>query len=76
MTLAEMAKRLGHKSADGLRWQVHRGILAAELIGKTYVVSEDEFDRYLREHAGKPGRKAKADAAKTADRTEESTRGR
>lgn len=59
MTLKEMAARLGHKSADGLRWQIHRGMLKAELIGKTYVVSEEEVARYMREHAGRPGRKPK-----------------
>ena len=59
-TLAEMADQLGLKSANGLRWQVHRGMLKAELIGKTYIISDEEFDRYKRENAGKP--KAVADA--------------
>jgi hypothetical protein len=60
MTLAEMAEKLGLKSADGLRWQVHRGKLTADLIGKTYVVSDEEYERYKQENAGKPGRKPKA----------------
>jgi succinate dehydrogenase flavin-adding protein (antitoxin of CptAB toxin-antitoxin module) len=61
MTLTQMAEKLELKSASGLRWQVHRGILHADLIGKTYVVSDEEYERYKREHAGKPGRKKKGD---------------
>lgn len=57
MTLAQMAERLGYKSADGLRWQVHRGALKAEKIGKTYVVSDEEYERYVRENAGQRGKR-------------------
>lgn len=57
MTLTEMAERLGYKSGDGLRWQIHRGALRAELIGKTYVVSEEEYERYVRENAGQRGKR-------------------
>lgn len=56
LTLAEMADELGLQSADGLRTQVHRGRLKARLIGKTWVVSRAELERYRRDSLGKVGR--------------------
>jgi excisionase family DNA binding protein len=58
-TLAEAAIELG-VSASTLRSQVHNGRLRAELIGKTWIVTEAELDRYERESLGRPGRRAKA----------------
>ena len=51
-------------SAATLRKQVQRGSLHAELIGKTYVVTPAEVERYRTEHLGKhrggfPARKAR-----------------
>jgi len=62
LTLAEMAHRLGYKNGDGLRSQIRHGVLHAEKIGKTWVVSEEEYACYRAEHAGKPGPKPKRDA--------------
>ncbi len=59
MTLNDMAGRLGHKNSDGLRSQIRFGALHAEKVGRDWVVSEEEFARYERENAGKPGRKPK-----------------
>jgi hypothetical protein len=59
MTLTEMAARLGYRNGDGLRSQIRFGALHAEKIGKTWIVSEEEYERYVHEHAGKPGRKPK-----------------
>ena len=55
LTLTEAADELG-LAASTLRHQVQAGRLRARLIGKTYVVSGREVDRYRREHLGKPGR--------------------
>ncbi len=55
LTLAEAAARLG-LSASTLRHQVQSGRLRARLIGKTYVVTPREVERYRRQHRGKPGR--------------------
>jgi excisionase family DNA binding protein len=55
LTLTEAAARLG-VAASTLRHQVQAGRLRARLIGKTYVVTEREVERYRREHLGKPGR--------------------
>lgn len=55
LTLTEAADRLG-LAASTLRHQVQAGRLWARLIGKTYVVTEREVERYRREHLGKPGR--------------------
>jgi hypothetical protein len=62
LTLAEMAAELGLSSADGLRTQVHRGRLAARLIGKTWVVTRAEVDRYRQESLGQVGRPPTATA--------------
>lgn len=59
MTLAEMAERLGYKNGDGLRSQIRHGALVAEKIGKTWIVSDEEYRRYVEEHARKFGPKPK-----------------
>ena len=58
LTLAQAAPLLG-VSADTLRKQAQRGRLRAELIGKTYVVTEQEVERYRRESLGHRGRRPK-----------------
>lgn len=60
MTLFEMARSLGLKDASTLRGAISRGRLAAVLVGKTYLVTTDEVERYRREHLGRRGRPAKA----------------
>ena len=55
LTLTEAAAELG-LAASTLRHQVQAGRLRARLVGKTYVVSGREVDRYRREHLGRPGR--------------------
>lgn len=49
MTLADAATRLG-VSPTTLRVQVNKGRLAARLMGKTYVVTEAEVERYGRDN--------------------------
>jgi excisionase family DNA binding protein len=55
LTLTEAADQLG-LAASTLRHQVQAGRLRARLVGKTYVVSGREVERYRREHLGRPGR--------------------
>ena len=55
LTLTEAADELGLASST-LRHQVQAGRLRARLVGKTYVVTPREIERYRREHLGKPGR--------------------
>ena len=55
LTLVEAADELG-VTASTLRHQVQAGRLRARLLGKTYVVTPREVERYRREHLGKPGR--------------------
>lgn len=67
LTLAEAGVLLG-RSPDTLRRQVQRGSLRAQLVGKTYVVTSAEVERYRAEnlgqhHGGHPvGRKRATDA--------------
>jgi hypothetical protein len=61
LTLAEAARELGLKSADGLRTQVHRGRLTARLIGKTWVITRDELERYRARSLGQVGRPSLVD---------------
>lgn len=49
LTLAEAAADLG-LAASTLRWQVHNGKLRAQLVGKTWVITPRELERYRREH--------------------------
>ncbi len=55
LTLTEAAARLG-LAASTLRHQVQAGRLQARLVGKTYVVTAREVERYRAEHLGKAGR--------------------
>jgi excisionase family DNA binding protein len=61
-TLVQAAERLG-LSAETLRNQVKKGKLTAMIYGKTYVVTEEEIERYRREHMGPVGRPRKVAAA-------------
>ena len=54
-SLAEAAGDLG-LSPETLRKQAQRGVLRAKLVGKTWVVTEREIERYRREHLGQGGR--------------------
>jgi excisionase family DNA binding protein len=51
LTLAQAAELLG-RSPETLRKQVQRGSLKAQLVGKTYVVTPAEVERYRLEHLG------------------------
>lgn len=55
MSLADAERELG-LAANTLRRQVHLGRLEATLVGKTYVVTPAEVERYRREHRGQRGR--------------------
>jgi excisionase family DNA binding protein len=55
LTLTEAAEQLG-VTASTLRHQVQAGRLRARLVGKTYVVSPREVERYRATSLGKPGR--------------------
>lgn len=58
MTLAEAGVELG-RSPDTLRRQAQKGRLEATLVGKTYVVTSAEVERYRRENLGQAGRPKK-----------------
>lgn len=66
LTLDELAAFLGVKSTGSLRSQIRRGVLIAERVGqRTWIVSEEEAQRYQTAHRageGKPGRRPKASA--------------
>ena len=47
-TLSEAGVLIG-RSSSTLRHQVHRRRLKARLVGKTWVVTSAELDRYVRE---------------------------
>jgi excisionase family DNA binding protein len=55
LTLAEAAEQLG-LAASTLRHQVQVGRMRARLMGKTYVVTQGEVERYRATSLGKPGR--------------------
>ena len=55
LTLTEAAALLG-LTASTLRHQVQAGRLQARLIGKTYVVTAREVERYRTTSLGRPGR--------------------
>ena len=63
LTLAEAATRLG-VSHSTLRNQVKNGRLRATLIGKTWVVTPREVERYRAESLGRVGRHAAAPSAR------------
>lgn len=56
MTLVEAARELG-VSAGVLRNQIHRGRLRARKVGRDWIVSRREVERYRAESLGRPGRK-------------------
>ena len=55
LTLTEAAAQLG-VAASTLRHQVQAGRLRARLVGKTYVVTAGEVERYRATSLGRPGR--------------------
>jgi hypothetical protein len=55
ITLAEAGALLGLAPVT-LRAQATRGVLRARRIGKTWVTTREEVERYRREHLGKRGR--------------------
>lgn len=59
MMLAEMAERLGLEDTSTLRGAIARGRLAAAKMGKTWIVAEEEAERYRRENLGNVGRPRK-----------------
>ncbi len=65
LTLTQAADQLG-LAASTLRHQVQAGRLRARLVGKTYVVTAGEVERYRREHLGKPGRPSHRPASPSA----------
>jgi len=58
LTLAEAGELLG-RSASTLRHQAVAGRLRARLIGKTWVTTKAEVERYRRDSLGQPGRPPK-----------------
>ena len=54
-SLTEAAALLG-MAASTLRHQAQAGRLRASLVGKTWVVTSAEVERYRRESLGRPGR--------------------
>ncbi len=54
LTLQQASERIG-VSHETLQKQVKRGVLRAELLGRQWVVTANELQRYAREHKGKPG---------------------
>lgn len=54
-TLAEAAAELG-LSPSTLKIQAQKGAIAARLLGKTWITTTAEVERYRREHLGKVGR--------------------
>jgi len=67
MEIKEMGDLLDLKAAGArigvsphtLRGQARKGVLAATLVGHTWLTTAAEADRYAREHKGKPGVKPK-----------------
>jgi excisionase family DNA binding protein len=57
-TLAQAAKLLD-RSVSTLREQVRRGRLAATKVGRDWLLSDAEIERYRRDSVGKPGRPRK-----------------
>ena len=58
LTLTQAAIRLGVTS-DYLRVAVYRKKLAAEKVGRDWLVTDEEVERYARERLGKKGRPRK-----------------
>lgn len=49
LTLRQAAERLG-VTPDTLRQQIARGVLKAEKLGRDWFVTQEEIERYEREH--------------------------
>jgi excisionase family DNA binding protein len=58
MSLNEAAKLLG-RSPDYLRVAANRGSLRAQKIGRDWLVTAEEVERYASEHSGRRGRPRK-----------------
>lgn len=58
LTPREAEARIGVSHVT-LQKQARQGVLRAVLIGKQWLVTVEEIDRYAREHKGKPGRPRK-----------------
>lgn len=56
VTLPQLAARLGIQTG-GLRVAIIRQALKAEKFGNMWVVTEEEAERYVREHRSTPGPK-------------------
>jgi hypothetical protein len=57
LSLAEASERLENRvSASTLKQQAKKGVLRARCIGKTWITTTTEVDRYGREHLGRLGR--------------------
>jgi excisionase family DNA binding protein len=59
ITLAEAAEELGI-AASTLRHQAQAGRLEARNVGKTWITTRQEVERYRRENLGQVGRPAKS----------------
>lgn len=55
LTLADVSGQTGYTQRR-LRQLAEKGVLKAELLGKTYVVRESALTRFLSEHRPKTGR--------------------
>jgi len=64
LTLAQAGALLGVSPAT-LRSQVRNGRLRATLVGKTWVVTPREVERYRAESLGRPGRHAASSRSMT-----------
>jgi excisionase family DNA binding protein len=53
LTVTEAAERLGLSRSTVLN-QIRAGAIRSERIGRLWVISEDEVERYGREHRGRP----------------------
>jgi len=58
LSLQQAGQRIG-RSPHTLRRAAERGTLQATKIGKTWLTTAREVDRYARENMGRPGRKSK-----------------
>jgi excisionase family DNA binding protein len=62
LTVTEAAERLGLSRSTVLN-QIRAGAIRSERIGRLWVISEDEVERYRREHRGRPfGRSVRREA--------------
>ena len=58
LSLQQAGQRIG-RSPHTLRRAAERSTLQATKIGKTWLTTAREVDRYARENMGRPGRKSK-----------------